>query len=218
MKKNNVPPALKHGAYSGLGVLPGEDPAEFQKLHDKLIAEFGPVGAFEHDMIEELTGYVWRKKNLITYQIAKSAKRKRKSIERSYGLEESIELLTLEAMVAGSDRRTSEEKEQDEQDRSASRRAAEEEAKKQLGWTWDLTNLDIGNTEELTKELDVLERLEGAISRWLKRWLLVKGAKSLSVSPPITLIPPPKRSPPPIHKQPQIEYKMKTRKRSIFSN
>jgi hypothetical protein len=30
--------ALKHGAYSGTCLLPGEDPAEFKKLHQDLVA------------------------------------------------------------------------------------------------------------------------------------------------------------------------------------
>jgi hypothetical protein len=35
-------PALKHGAYSATAVLPGENPAKFEELHQALIAEVAP--------------------------------------------------------------------------------------------------------------------------------------------------------------------------------
>ena len=40
-------PALKHGAYSAIAVLPGESRAEFEKLRRDLVAEFTPSGALE---------------------------------------------------------------------------------------------------------------------------------------------------------------------------
>ena len=40
-------PALKHGAYSATGLLPGEDRAAFEKLHRDLQAELRPDGPFE---------------------------------------------------------------------------------------------------------------------------------------------------------------------------
>ena len=46
-----IPPALKHGAYSATTLLPGEDPAEFEKLHQELIAELKPSGALEDDAV-----------------------------------------------------------------------------------------------------------------------------------------------------------------------
>ena len=44
---NRIPPALKHGAYAGTAVLPGESQAAFKKLHRGLIAEFIPSGMME---------------------------------------------------------------------------------------------------------------------------------------------------------------------------
>ena len=46
-----IPPALKHGGYSGMTLLPGEDPAAFKKLHDDLLAVFSPVGRLEEDIV-----------------------------------------------------------------------------------------------------------------------------------------------------------------------
>ena len=41
---NRFPPALKHGIYSGIGLLPTEDPAEFQKFKQATFDELAPVG------------------------------------------------------------------------------------------------------------------------------------------------------------------------------
>ena len=57
------PPALKHGAYAATRLLPGGDPAEFDKLHWDLIADFRPEGPLEHHIVLNLAWYVWRKQN-----------------------------------------------------------------------------------------------------------------------------------------------------------
>ena len=57
-------PALKHGGYAATGILPGESQADFDKLHRDLIAELGPNGALENDIVETTTRYLWRKQNL----------------------------------------------------------------------------------------------------------------------------------------------------------
>jgi hypothetical protein len=67
-------PALKHGAYSALAVLPGEDRAEFEKLHRALIAEYSPSGPLEHHYVAELARLIWRLQNLATLRVAKLAR------------------------------------------------------------------------------------------------------------------------------------------------
>jgi len=59
-------PALKHAGYAATGILPGESSAEFEKLHRDLIAELGPNGALENDIVATVARLVWRKKNLET--------------------------------------------------------------------------------------------------------------------------------------------------------
>src|SRR5688572_14006470 len=66
-------PALKHGAYSTTAVLPGEDPAAFERLHKDLRAEFGPTGALEEDILANMARLIWRKKNLATFRKAELA-------------------------------------------------------------------------------------------------------------------------------------------------
>ena len=64
-----IHPALKHGAYSATAVLPGENPAEFEKLHRQLIAELKPSGVFEDDILATIARLIWRK-HLTTLRIA----------------------------------------------------------------------------------------------------------------------------------------------------
>src|SRR5262245_58822071 len=66
-----VHPALKHGGYSTTTILPGEDPVAFKELHEALIAELIPSGALEQDIVATIARLIWRKRNLITFQIAK---------------------------------------------------------------------------------------------------------------------------------------------------
>lgn len=75
MRRRNrrMPPALKHGGYSGITLLPGESRAAFEKLHNDLIAEFAPVGRLEKDVIATMARLIWRKQNLLTYRIAEEA-------------------------------------------------------------------------------------------------------------------------------------------------
>jgi hypothetical protein len=48
---NRIPPALKHGIYSGIGLLSTEDPAEFQKFKQEIFDELAPIGRLEKDAV-----------------------------------------------------------------------------------------------------------------------------------------------------------------------
>src|ERR1700736_3177421 len=63
--------ASRHGAYS-TGLLPGEDPAAFEKLHRSLVAEFSPDGPAEEDIVWEMTRILWRKNHM---EIVRAAQR-----------------------------------------------------------------------------------------------------------------------------------------------
>ena len=65
-KTRKTPSALKHGAYSNIAILDGEDPKKFEKLHRDLIAEFVPQGALEDHIIATMARLMWRKENLAT--------------------------------------------------------------------------------------------------------------------------------------------------------
>jgi len=45
-----------------MGVLPGENRAEFEKLHRELVNDFSPSGALENDVVATMAHLLWRKK------------------------------------------------------------------------------------------------------------------------------------------------------------
>jgi len=68
-----VHPALKHAGYAATALLPGENPADFEKLHQSLIAELTPNGALENDIVATIARLLWRKQNLSTFRVAELA-------------------------------------------------------------------------------------------------------------------------------------------------
>jgi hypothetical protein len=72
---NRIPPALKHGIYSGIGLLPTEDPAEFQKFKQEIFDEYVPVGRSERNIVKNMACKMWRRQNLFTLCLAERAMR-----------------------------------------------------------------------------------------------------------------------------------------------
>jgi hypothetical protein len=64
MPKNSkrIPPALKHGIYSGLGLLPTESRAKFRKFRKQIFAELYLVGRLEGDIGDEIVLLEWRRR------------------------------------------------------------------------------------------------------------------------------------------------------------
>src|ERR1700722_12348673 len=75
-------PALKHGGYSATTILPGENSAEFDKLHRRLIAELTPDSPLEDDIVATAARLLWRKQNLTTFRLAELARSRRAQLER----------------------------------------------------------------------------------------------------------------------------------------
>jgi hypothetical protein len=73
-------PALKHAGYSAIGLLPGEDPVAFAKLHQGLRAEHCPDGPLEEDTVRDIARYMWRKRNLAIFRIAEAARERNATI------------------------------------------------------------------------------------------------------------------------------------------
>lgn len=63
--QNNTPPALKHGLRAGtLHLLPGEDPEEFQKLHEDHRQHLQPMGELEDASVYRLAVIDWQLRRL----------------------------------------------------------------------------------------------------------------------------------------------------------
>ena len=64
--KQNVkkPNAHKHGAFSRITVLPGENPQQFDELYSDLVEEWAPEGATEQDAVLSIAACIWRKRRV----------------------------------------------------------------------------------------------------------------------------------------------------------
>jgi hypothetical protein len=198
IRVKKLPPALKHGAYSATGVLPGEDPVAFKRLHHKLIAELHPIGALEDDIVATIARLLWRKQNLDTLRIAELARRRRSAIESQVPQGDPF----LYRDIIGSlpeNKVDPAEREAALREREAALQAAHDQVRKELQDTYRL--VEIGQTasiEYLLEELDVEERLDALIDRSIKRLSHLKGLKSLLAacsSAPPQPIPEPRRIP-----------------------
>jgi hypothetical protein len=166
--------ALKHGAYSALAVLPGENRAEFEKLHRDLIAEYSASGPLELHCIAELAHLVWREQNLLTFRVAKLAREP---------------FICKERLVAPYSEVTRDREEIEAAQCAATVKAEQEEARQELGELYALVAVgEVATISYLKNELTLRERLGEMIERCIKRLLHVKGLKSISTisaSPPV---------------------------------
>ena len=161
-------PAFKHGGYSAISVLPGENRAAFEKLLEDLIAEYEPSGPLEQHAVQDLARLVWRKSNLPIFQAAKIA-RTPFVLDRSElpGCTWTIPHLD-EVQAAECAERL---------------RSAEDQARKQLGQMYEVVVAgEIATISFLERELKLVERLDEMIDKCIKRLLHAKALKSVSVS------------------------------------
>src|SRR5215813_6492034 len=148
---NKLHPALKHAGYSATTLLPGEDPAAFEKLHRALIHEFAPLGTLEEEIVADMARLTWRKQNLATFRIAQLAQKRHHEINAE----------KVPALIFADD----EDYLAAQEARREGYRAAKEQAQQELGDTYEL--IDIGEPatiKGLMDELDIKERLDSLIT------------------------------------------------------
>ncbi len=175
-RTNHLPPALKHGIYSGIGLLPGEDPAAFEKLKRELFDEFAPVGRSEEDIVDYLARLKWRSHNLRTYRLAELACARHSAIYADLGPPPVKWRYALPIEVEPETRSPEELR--------ALRKMTDEEAQTELG-TVGIELVEIGHVATincLEEELSIRERLDAMIDRCYKRLLYVRGIKSMPSS------------------------------------
>jgi hypothetical protein len=162
-------PALKHGAYSEAVLLPGEDPAEFRRLHRDLIEEFSPTGRLEEETVAALARLVWRRQNLARFEIGQFVNLIALSIENTPS-EETTLPRSKEDFLADFK----------ELDQATQRMEKEKESRESSMDLLEVTSKVVLN--RLTKELDVEDRLDMMIDRQIKRLSHLKGLKSIMSS------------------------------------
>jgi hypothetical protein len=180
-RKEKIHPSLKHGVYSTLTLLPGENPDDFEKLYKKVKADLSPSGPLEEDIVAQISRLLWRKQNLAIFSIADRA-RDRYSIIRG----EQIQRLTLN--IFDSDKRLVQQVDNSDPPETAAEREAREaidaKARRTLGETYELVKIGkIATVGQLLSDLGVEERLDATIERCIKRLLFLRGLKSISAMP-----------------------------------
>ena len=176
--RDRIPPALKHGAYSATAILPGESQTEFEKLHRDTIAEWTPSGVLENDIVMTITRLLWRKQNLDTLHIAEHARRR--CGESTNSGEKTIRILFQHP----DPEKNEEQRRADEENWRIEEEKREARIREKYGDDYKLVELGEATTfDGLRKELDIIERLDSAITRCLKQLLLVRGVKSISAAP-----------------------------------
>jgi hypothetical protein len=170
-KRNKVPPAFKYGAYAKTTILPGEDPAAFEKLHQDLIADLSPEGALENDIVANIARLVWRKQNLETLRIAEFARAHYEQIMKRIPKDamkfELLPTVTIQKV--------------DPAVQEAAVEAAVWQVKKELGYAVTfIENKGIATFDGLAEDLEIEEKINALIEKSLKRLLFIKGMKSLS--------------------------------------
>lgn len=163
------PPALKHGGYSTMGVLPGESAADFAKLHRQLVAEWTPSGALEDETVVTMARALWRKRNLPTLRLAK------------FSQQWTAQIYSAMVPAIGEDTRPAVESHV-ERTFDEKCQAAEQQARQELGELYELVEMgEAATMEALMQDLQVQERLDAVVDRCIKRLLMVRGLKSMSI-------------------------------------
>jgi hypothetical protein len=162
--------AIRHGGYS-TNLLPGESAADFEELHRQLISEWKPNGAYEKAEIANLAQALWRRQNLGVFRLAEYAQRRMRQIQD--------EVFSAIEAPQGDPPQSSEL----ERAVTAKWRFAEAKGREELGDLYALVEAGAEATcESLTKELEILGRLDARISRSLKNLLLARGVKSVAAA------------------------------------
>jgi hypothetical protein len=171
---NKIHPALKHGGYAATAILPGENRADFEKLHQNLVAELAPVAALEDDIVATIARMVWRKQNLATVRLAELAGQRRQAIQSEHvaaALAKKRDPMGV-SYFSALELKTAE--------REAALQTAERQARKELGEIYELAVIgETATVNGLLRDVGVEDRLDAMIDKCLKRLLFLRGLKSL---------------------------------------
>ena len=173
-KSKRVPPALKYGIYSGIGLLPTESPAKFRRFKKQRFADLNLIGPLEQDIGEEIVRLEWRRQNFFTYDLAARARARRSAIRTE--LVPEVRYLDLPVLAFKPDP----ENPTPEELRAAHGRA-DKRIRAELGAALELVELgDVATPEYLEKRLAMLDRLDAMITRLYKKLAYVRAIKSMA--------------------------------------
>jgi hypothetical protein len=169
----NLPNSLKHGAFSEILILPGEDPQDFEKLKNDLFAEYKPSGISEERVLIALAKALWQERRLALYhhvQYARAAKLSNKERGDPNAIKKALQQFRARVGSIQPDMVDPEPEVPASPPKSAEERINDE-------------LLELGNLltfEQLEKELEVDFRLQTKIDRLLKRFFQIKTMKQIA--------------------------------------
>jgi len=160
--------AWKHGGYSNLGVLPTEDPSEFNEFHQALIEEWQPSGATEYDVVFDLAKCMWRKSRLDIYSQADATRKQ--AVDDAWRARNAINYEIALAQHGGGYRNPGFEAKLKKIKDMAAARTESEDLQRQLEHV---------TPEGLLQELKLDALLDAKIDRLIKRLLHLKAMKEM---------------------------------------
>lgn len=179
MSSTMKPSALKHGAFSKMHFLPGEDPQEFEDLKARLFAEYKPSGGSEEETLESIAEVMWRERRLGIYQHVQYLRGRRSGRAGTRGPWPGADPLARQAAYLTSAARTGGRPDPAEVEQILK----DQEAAAELTIDNDDRLLELGNVltlDHLNKELDVQNKLQSMIDRLFKRYWQIKAMKPLA--------------------------------------
>jgi hypothetical protein len=165
-------PAIRHGAYSRKGVLPGESLRDFKKLTDELVEKYQPSGPLEYDVVMTMAQVLWRKQNLGTLKVANKMTWRHNQILYDECQRRNIDVGYLEAYNS---------KDEEAAAREEAEQVAEAKTRKRFGEKYGLVDVTL---EDIFESIAVEERLDAILDKCIKRLLMLKGVNSMIVAPP----------------------------------
>jgi len=170
MTENSSSNALKHGAFSEVLILPGEDPAAFEKLKQRLFAEFNVSGCSEELTMTSIAKTMWQLQRLRVYEHVQFLRAQGSSSPYPGGLKNSIDPITKfmidKGMMLPNDPSADAPTEE-----APPKEKTTDELLLQLG--------DFVSLGQMDKELEVENKIMAKLDRLFKRLFQIQAMKSL---------------------------------------
>ena len=161
--------ALRHGAFSEVLILPGEDPAAFEELKQRLFVEYNVSGCSEESTMTSIAKTMWQLGRLRVYEHVQFLRAQGSSSSNPDGFSINEVIKKFRAKHGMSD----------PDDSSANAPTKEVPPKEK---TTDERLLELGDfvsLDHLDKELEVENKLMAKLDRLLKRFFQIKAMKPL---------------------------------------
>ena len=161
--------SLKHGAFSEVLILPGEDPAAFEELKQRLFVEYNVSGCSEESTMTSIARTMWQLQRLRVYEHVQYLRAQGSNPTSANGWKFDNPIRKFLAEHGMSD-----------PDDTSAKAPAEEAPPKEK--TTDERLLELGDfvsLGHLDKELEVENKLMAKLDRLLKRFFQIKAMKPL---------------------------------------